>query len=74
MSETAHMVRFGLSQSGLPPYKRIAATATDRSEAVTTNRYPSSIILFIIFMPRGIVGVLERMNIRRSRTKAVPAK
>jgi branched-chain amino acid transport system permease protein len=36
--------------------------------------YGILLVLCIIFMPRGIVGVLETTRIRRSRTKAVPAE
>jgi branched-chain amino acid transport system permease protein len=36
--------------------------------------YGILLILCIIFMPRGIVGMLETINFHRSRTKAVPAE
>jgi branched-chain amino acid transport system permease protein len=36
--------------------------------------YGVLLILCIIFMPRGIVGMLQNMNMLRSRTKAVPAE
>jgi branched-chain amino acid transport system permease protein len=36
--------------------------------------YGVLLILCIIFMPRGILGALERMSIRRSRSKAVPGE
>jgi branched-chain amino acid transport system permease protein len=36
--------------------------------------YGILLILCIIFMPRGILGVLERVGMRRVRSKAVPAE
>jgi branched-chain amino acid transport system permease protein len=36
--------------------------------------YGILLILCIIFMPRGVVGMLETINFHRSRTKAVPAE
>jgi branched-chain amino acid transport system permease protein len=36
--------------------------------------YGILLILCIIFMPRGILGVLERVGVRRVRSKAVPAE
>jgi len=36
--------------------------------------YGVLLILFIIFMPRGIVGMLQNLNFRLSRSKAVPAQ
>ncbi len=35
--------------------------------------YSVLLILCIIFMPRGILGVLERVSARRAPAKAVPA-
>jgi branched-chain amino acid transport system permease protein len=36
--------------------------------------YGILLILCIIFMPRGIVGVLERIGVRRARSEAVAAE
>ena len=36
--------------------------------------YGILLILFIIFMPRGILGALERMSVRRAPARAVPAE